>query len=320
MDKKRLTALAAALAAGLLALSSHDSQAAKKSIIFDTDWWTDVDDACALRMVLDASREGRAELLGICLSAMNSTSVRSIRKFIVNEGSPLPPIGADTEATDYKGRPKYHSTIIDNVAERVPEEAEDCVSFYRRLLAGARGKVDIIAVGYPNALAKLLASAPDEYSPLDGKTLVRRKVGRLYLMAGKYPCGTENNFHRGERSRKAGAYLCREWPGSIVFLGYEVGIQVRIGGSLDGDDLLKKVLVAHGSGSGRYAWDPMTVQIALGGSLAEEGYRAVRGRNYVEPDEGGNFFIPAAFGRHRYVVMTRQPQWYEERLEKLIRR
>lgn len=292
-----------------------------RQIIFDTDWWTDVDDACAVRLLLDAERRGGIDLLGICLSAINATSVESLDAFLLHEGRQGLPIGADKDATDYTGNPCYHQLIIDNsngAPLRDISDSEDCVSFYRRLLAGAKGKVDIVAVGYPNALAKLLSSPADDISRMDGKTLVRKKVAHLWMMAGNYPEGRENNFCRTERSRLAGAEICEEWPGEITFLGYEVGIQVVAGGNLPECDLLHKVLAVHGSANGRYAWDPLTTLMGISGSPGNEGFREIKGMNIVDSGTGSNHFEPSADGRHSYVVMTMLPEWYVERLNRML--
>lgn len=308
----------------LLTLVSFVSiPAGPRKIIFDTDWWTDVDDACAIRILLDADRRGEVDLLGICMSAVTGTSATSLDSYLRHEGCPDIPLGADKDATDYTGRPSYHQTVIDCCADRGArnlDDCEDCVDFYRRLLAGAGGKVDIIAVGYPNALAKLLESGPDGYSRLSGVKLVRRKVRHLWMMAGNYPEGKENNFTRTGRSKKAGALVCGTWPTGITFLGYEVGVRVKAGGKLLEDDVLHKALAAHGSASGRFAWDPMTTLMAISGNPVEEGYAVVTGTNVVDPASGANVFTPSPEGRHRYVVMDREPDWFAARLDSLLAR
>lgn len=308
----------------LLALVSCQYAVSKpRQVIFDTDWWTDVDDACAVRLLLDAASAGQVDLKGICLSALCPTSARSFDSFLKYEGCSGLPLAADFDATDYTGRPSYHQTVISGCGDpsaRSNEDCEGCVSFYRRILSQSRGRVDIIAVGYPNTLAKLLQSCPDEYSRLSGRRLVRRKVGRLWMMAGLYPNGRENNFCRTERSRLAGAQVCAEWPTEIIFLGYEVGIQVRAGGRLPADDLLHQVLKVHGSAGGRYAWDPMTTLMAVSGSPEAEGYHTVRGTNVVNPEDGSNVFTVSKRGRHSYVVMDFPAQWYADRLDGLLSR
>lgn len=297
----------------LLILIPVIGNAGRRQVIFDTDWWTDVDDACAIRLLLDAQREGTVDLKGICLSAVRPTSIPSLASFLRSEGAPEIALGADFQATDFNGTPCYHQLLIDAVEAPVPE-CEDCVDFYRRILSECRGKLDIIAVGYPNALARLLESGPDEHSRLDGRRLVRRKVRHLWMMAGNYPSGKENNFSRTSRSVSAGMKICSGWPGRITFLGHEVGIQVVAGGALADNDLLHKVLAAHGSAAGRYAWDPLTVLLALG----YDGFAETRGTNSVIADDGTNEFSESRHGRHGYVSLTMPPQQHAERLDSLL--
>lgn len=294
------------------------TQNATHPLIFDTDWWTDVDDACALRILLNADRSGEADVLGVCLSAVDDESYESLGKFLAYEGYSALPVGADKEGTDFLGTPTYRKPIIEGVDAKplTDSDVEDCVTFYRRLLAGSRKKVDIVAVGFSNTLAKLLLSGPDRWSRRSGVELVREKVGTLYLMAGNYPEGEEHNFCLVPRSREAGAVVCEQWPGEIVLLGFEVGVQVVAGGNLPHDDLLYKVMEAHGSAAGRYMWDPLTLTIALEGSPEAAGFGEVRGTNSVDPATGANHFTEDPAGKHRYVTLLHEPVWYQERLDK----
>ncbi len=162
-------------------------------LIFDTDWWTDVDDACAIRMLIKADQAGEIDLQGICLSAVCPTSYESIGKFLHFEGRDDIPIGADKEAVDFPGVSSFHPLLCGQDGPMIKEgDVLDCADFYRSLLSKARRPVDIVAVGFPNTLSRLLESAPDGYSDLTGKDLVKKKVRHLYLMAGQYPSGRYN--------------------------------------------------------------------------------------------------------------------------------
>lgn len=295
-----------------------------REIIFDTDWWTDVDDACALRLMLNAEKSHNIKLAGVCLSAVDGESFESMRKFLFYEGRGDLCFGADMEANDYPGKSKWKKTIINSVETDLQADidcpVEDCVDFYRRLLSGAKGKVDIVAVGFPNTLARLLESGPDKWSRLSGIQLIRRKVGHLYLMAGQFPEGKEHNICLSERSRAAGVTVTSTWPGTILFLGFEVGIRVKCGGQLPHTDLVHKVLVAHGSAGGRYAWDPLTSWIALLGSPEAAGFGTVRGTCIVDPIDGSNTFIASPRGRHRYVTMLHEPSWYSTQLDAILKK
>ena len=293
-----------------------------RSVIFDTDWWTDVDDVCALRTLLYAEQKGMVTMKGICLSAIDSLSVPSLSSFLNYEGRSNVFLGADKEAVDYSGNPLWHGVLAkEHVQQEISsiDEVADATSFYRKILTEVKGQIDIIAVGYPNALALLLQSGPDKWSSLSGKELVQKKVRHLWMMAGKYPEGKENNFIRSKRSIKAGYIICTEWPTEITFLGYEVGIQVKAGGNLSEDDLLHKVLVAHGSAEGRYAWDPLLTWLACLNDLEGAGFEAVRGTVILDSETGENRFNPSPNGRHCYVRMLHEPEWYAAMLRPILR-
>lgn len=296
---------------------------APRPVILDTDWWTDVDDACALRLLLQQEREGAIDLIGVCLSAVCDNSVPSLSSFLDSEGAGSLCIGADKQASDYPGQSSWHKTIINSHPERAAsslDDVRDCVEFYRELLSKSRKKVDIIAVGFPNAISRLLDSGPDQYSRLNGRDLVQKKVGHLWLMAGKYPEGEEHNFVLTERSRLSGENICLHWPTPITLLGWEVGINVLVGGSLPEDDLLHKVLAAHGSAGGRCAWDPMTAWMACLGSPQLAGFETVSGLVSLDPSTGENTFKTDAEGPHRYVVMTHDAAWYASAIDALLQK
>lgn len=294
---------------------------APKPVIFDTDWWTDVDDAVALRMLGKYRKMGEIDLRGVCLSALDAESVPSISSFMDHEGLSDVPLGADREATDHYGKPKYRHAILDNHGKRLYDSADqipDCVEFYRKLLAESDRKVDIIAVGFPNALARLLESGPDKYSRLSGEKLVRKKVAHLWMMAGKYPEGKEHNFCCSKRSRATGYKICTQWPTEITFLGFEQGNTVLSGGKLPGKDILAKVLKAYGTPDGRSSWDPMTSLMAVVGDPEKAGYEVVRGTVVLNPKDGSNTFTPDPKGKHRYVVKKHPDSYYSDWIDSLL--
>ena len=67
-------------------MTAKTGNARPREIIFDTDWWTDVDDACALRLMLNAEKSHNIKLAGVCLSAVDGESFESMRKFLFYEG------------------------------------------------------------------------------------------------------------------------------------------------------------------------------------------------------------------------------------------
>jgi hypothetical protein len=97
-----------------------------------------------------------------------------------------------------------------------------------------------------------------------------------------------------------------------------VGINVQVGGSLPEDDLLHKVLDAHGSAGGRYAWDPFTAWMACLVSPEQAGFETVSGTVSLDAATGRNTFKASEDGPHRYVVMSHDPAWYASAIEPLL--
>lgn len=306
----------------------HGGRTEVREIIFDTDWWTDVDDAVSIRILAKYVHQNRIRLKGIVIDAVNNQSVASLDAFLEHEGLTNIPMGADKQATDFTGKPSYHNLCINagtRKGDKSLKDVEDCVPFYRRLLANVQDakQIEIVCVGYPNALSRLLDSPADRISHLNGVELVKQKVRQIWMMAGTYPHGTENNFTRTDRSRKAGSNVCHKCPVPICFLGFEVGESVHAGGNLPDKDLLRQLLYAHGgakeANEGRSAWDPMTVVLACTDNPRKAGYSMTKGINRVDSVSGRNVFTASRSGSHAYVTKTKDNTWYEKRLNKLLR-
>lgn len=293
----------------------------KRNFILSTDWWTDCDDAVAIRMIARAHRDGRINLKAISIDACMDCSVASLDGFLTCEGVTDVPIGIDFDATDFGGVPKYQYPLV-KYAERYSrnEDAQDAVSLIRSVLSSSEDKTEIIAIGFPNVVAGLLESEGDKYSELCGTELVRQKVSKLWVMAGKWDedGGLEHNFCNNKRASISGDILCRKCPVPITFLGWEVGDSVISGAFLEENDVLHSLMRDHGSENGRSSWDPMTVLMALIGDEEEAGYRIVRGIASINPESGANHFEPCHEGLHAYVVKERDDKFYEDSINSLI--
>ncbi len=293
-----------------------------RKFIIGTDWWTDCDDAVAMRLMATAHAGGQVQILGIALNGCMEYSAASLDGFLQHEGCSDIPLGIDREATDFGGHPPYQKRLAP-LAKRYlrNEDAEEAVRLYRRLLATAQEPVEIIEIGYPQVLASLLASGADDLSPQPGAELIAEKVKKLWIMAGKWDeePGRENNFARNARASRAAHILCGQWPTPATFLGWEVGFDVITGKQLRADDPLHGALSDHGSAGGRSSWDPMLVMLALTGDEQAAGYHTVRGRAQVDGETGQNRFQRDADGPHAYVVRDFPPAYYERIIEERIR-
>lgn len=292
-----------------------------REFLVGTDWWTDCDDAMALRLLARAHRAGEIRIRGIGINACMPDSAASLAGFLRLEGVTDIPLGLDRAATDFGGRPPYQRHLAQYAPDWHNDRAEDAIVLYRRLLAAAETPLEIIEIGYPQVLAGLLGSPADALSPLGGLELVRQKVKKCWVMAGKWDenPGRENNFARNERSRRAGAALCRLCPVPITFLGWETGASVITGNELEPGDALAQALRDHGSGNGRSSWDPMLALLALTGDETAAGYDTVRGRASVDPETGCNHFTQAPDGPHCFVVKKRPDGFYQRAINEKIK-
>ena len=293
-----------------------------KNIILGTDWWTDCDDCVALRLLTNAHKSGDIRLLGVVINACAEQSVASLDAFLHLDGCGGIPIGIDTEATDFCGTLRYQPRLAEKATRYLSNDsAEGGVALYRRLLAEAREPVEMIEIGFLNTFASLLASAPDDISELDGASLVKEKVSKMWVMAGKWDKDgeSEHNFEYTPRSIAGGADFLEKCPVPVTFLGWEVGFGVITGGEiLDTGDHLYMAMADHGSSKGRHSWDPMTVLMALIGDEAAAGYRTVRGRASLSRTDGTNYFSKEESGPHAFVVKTMPDDYYKDLINSRI--
>ena len=287
-----------------------------RKFILDTDWWTDCDDAVAVRLLCNAYVSGEVELLGINVNACMPFSIPALDVFTRDCGVEVP-LAIDHNAVDFEGIASYQEHLASvRTPERQNKDVPDSLSFYRKLLQDAEDQtVEILSIGFTQILAGLLQN-PDDFE------LVSRKVKHLWIMAGKWDedGGREYNFHLNELTRRSGAVLCRDWPTPITFLGWEIGHSVISGGNLPDGDLLKQAMTDHGSPNGRSSWDPMLILLALAGTPEKAGYRSVSGWAEVEATNGRNRFTQDRAGRHRYVIKLYEDSYYADAINaRLIR-
>ncbi|MHB1154813.1 MAG: nucleoside hydrolase [Eubacteriales bacterium] len=294
----------------------------KRSIILGTDWWTDCDDAAAVRIVCRAAHAGIWNLCGVIINACMTYSADSLDAFLHLENINVP-LGIDKNAADFGGNPPYQKHLAEKYGRGITNEiCEDGVSLYRRLLTNADDlDMELIEIGYLQVLAALLESQPDNISSLSGYELVRRKVKKLWIMGGNWEKdgrGKENNFTRNNRA-VCGAYtVIEKFPNEICFLGYEAGYPVIVGGKCAEDDVLKQVFIDHSSANGRSAWDPMLVRLSALSIATNAGYREIRGKACIDPQTGENSFIEMPTGRHTYVVKTKPDEYYAEDIDNIL--
>ncbi len=203
-----------------------------RAVILDTDIGPDCDDVGALITLIHYAKIHGFPIAGICNCTSNRAGTGTVDAICRHCGMETPPLG-QWSAPGFMDDPTCHK-YNDAVAERFSPAyrdgtlpVEDAVTFYRRLLATAPdGGMMIISIGMFNDLAALLRSPADEYSPLDGASLVRAKVYALVSMAAILPEGRECNVVSDYKAAEA---VFAQWPTPIYLSDFHIGLQVYTG-------------------------------------------------------------------------------------------
>lgn len=280
-------------------------------IIFDTDFGPDYDDVGALAFLHTMADSGKAEILAICSSNKHPLVGPCIDIVNTYYGRPDISLGAPKgNALDLGAWQHWPDSLVARFPHKVQstDNLPDAVNVYRKTLnAQPDGSVTLVTVGFLTNLASLLRSQPDSICPLTGMDLVSRKVKKLISMAGGFPEGKEFNVHMDST---ASQYVYENWPGPIVFTGYEIGSKIHTGLNLIvsriANNPVKEVFrismpLAQEDQNGRMSWDQTAVLIAVYGT--EGFFTTVPGTITVKPD-GSNGWINSEKGKHAYVVQS----------------
>ena len=294
-----------------------------RNLILGTDWGSDCDDCVALRVVSRAHKNGEINLLGIGINCVKEHAYASMKAFLKLEGIDVP-VGIDPRSHETEGwtwTENYQPRLARKMPELSNKDAESGVRVYRRAIAEAEGKVDIMEIGFLQILGDLLRSEGDNISPKTGMELVKEKVEKIWLMAGRWDVdgGREFNIAWTPLTREASSYIFENCPVPLVFLGWEVGHTVITGDKLSHDDYLWEAMNDHGFPNGRSSWDPMLVYLAILCDTEKAGYNVVTGKASLEIDTGKNHFEVNPNGNHSYVVKKYPDSYYADIINDLIK-
>ena len=338
----RLIMVVAIVVCGLSMLSSCSSDNDENPIqpgydgvplvILDTDIGSSTDDLIAMEMLYNYMDEGRCKLLGVVVDRMGDdyAALADVMNTYFGHGSI--PIGVERggiknpsvfidyrelyKHTTEKGELMFKRTISDY--SQLPNGWE----LYRRLLAAQPDhSVSICSTGLVSSLVQLLASEPDDISPLSGIELVSQKVKCLYLMAGVFTTSEEPDYNFLQDPTYA-KLLFELWPRSVdvIYSPMEVGNEIDYSPETVIRDIswtdihpIKQVYMKYDCDTGQRMWDPMVVIQAVEGdelfTLSE------RGIVTLTPN-AGTIFAPSATGNDRY-QMPGTEAWCQAMLEKI---
>jgi Inosine-uridine nucleoside N-ribohydrolase len=207
-------------------------------IIFDTDLGPDYDDVGALAFLHCMADSGRAEILATVSSNKHNLVAPAINVINTYFGRGDLPVGAPkTEGVNLGSSQHWADSIVEKYPHSINSTSEvaDAVNIYRKILSiQPDNSVTIITVGFLTNLNNLLKSKPDDLSPLTGKELIIKKVKRLVSMAGRFPAGKEFNIYMDSTASK---FVYENWPGEIIFTGFEIGAEIHTGLKLIKSDI-----------------------------------------------------------------------------------
>ncbi|NIP25908.1 MAG: nucleoside hydrolase [Phycisphaerae bacterium] len=280
-------------------------------MIFDTDLDSDVDDVGALAVLHALANKGRAKIIGVIVTSDDMHSPLCADAINTYFHCPDIPIGVNKKA-NLRSFSRYTKAIAEEYPHDLQSysDAEDAASLYRRILASQPdNSVVIVTVGHLTNLRNLLLSEADTHSPLDGITLVRKKVKLWSCMGGKYPKGREPNFYRPDPGSTT---VCvNRWPKKVVFSGAEIGNPIKTGGEYlrkhaPRKSPVRRAYELYNQFRGRSSWDQTAVLYAVRGSCDWWSVHT-QGYNHVFSD-GSNEWRPSPDRDHGYLVEKMPPK------------
>ncbi len=297
------------------------------NLIFDTDIGPDYDDVGAMAVLHTLADSGQVNILATVASNQSEYIAGVLSVLNTYFGRPGIPIGVVRgRGVNLVAGQKWDSLLVAKYPHRVEnnEQAEDALTLYRRILAEQPdGSVTIVTVGFLTNMADLLISKPDQYSPLSGKDLVRKKVKKLVSMAGRFPNAREFNVYLDPVSSKI---VFDGWPTPVVFSGYEIGSRVHTGLPLSKNDKIsnspvkdvfaQSIPMNPQDAKGRMSWDQTAVLVAIKG---HEPYYDLEEGRFVARDNGSSDWDAKGKGHFRLVEKMHVPQ-VEKVLEGLMAR
>ncbi len=179
-------------------------------VIFDTDMGNDCDDALALAILHAFETRGECKILAVTVTKSHPLSAALCERINAHYSRPEIPVGLVANGKT----PEMQDMLkVAGLKPRAayPNATDLLLSTLRRQ---PDGSVVIVQVGFSTNLARLLESP-------EGRELAQKKVRLLSVMAGAFPSGPKefNVWTDIPSARK----VFGEWPGPIVFSGFEIG-------------------------------------------------------------------------------------------------
>lgn len=312
--------------------SMREASAQKKElpvkIIFDTDIGPDYDDVGAMAMLHAMADKGECTILATISSNKFKHTAAVLDILNTYFKRPALPVGVVRgNAADIGAIQKWDSMLVTKYPHDLTQnsDAEDAVTLYRKLLANAPDhSITIVTVGFFTNMSNLLNSSPDKFSSLSGKELVSKKIKQLVSMAGCFDhrMGNFKEFNV-KIDAPASQNVFDNWPGKIVFSGFEIGAGIHTGLPIVNSSITKSpvkdvfawsIPMDPQDKNGRMSWDETAVLFAVRG--AANYFDLKEGKIIGKPD-GNNGWDEKQKG-HYYLVQKMPIPDIERVIDELI--
>ena len=307
-------------------------------IILDTDIGPDCDDAAAIALANILENKGYCQILGIGHCTSNPYCAGTIDAICRYYGHDDIQIGTSKRlhflcSDDCM---KYNKLITSTYPNRFrTEQPENVISLYRRLLASQNdSSVDFISIGPLTNLSDLLDSTCDAYYNGDGWELVRRKVRKLTIMGGIYPCDNSLKISISHSFEcpydqiaefnilcdiRAAQNVASRWPSQKDYLGFESGL-VKIGKCFktekNKENPVRMAYSLFSEDGLRYSWDPLTVECALVPNCSDFKF-SDKGKVQFD-NHGRTFWKRSSSGNDRYIQLAQDKDLVANNLERFF--
>jgi hypothetical protein len=296
-------------------------------VIIDTDlsrWW---DDASTIGLANVLHQRGKVRILGVVSDVQNPMAVAAIDAINTAYGHGRLAVGA----VAHSNADAFPHGYTDELARRLPHSIKDsddvpgAVSLYRRMMAEQPDhSVTIVSVGGYTNLAGLLRSKHGQGSPLNGRSLVAKKVKRLVIMDGLFPGGgpafTNQKIDLAAASAVVGG---AGWPTRVAWVDGLGGILTKVGGSLCTTTPRKHPMrivyeTLFGCGPPQDGnWDAPTLLYAIGDSKGVFSELGQGGAAVINP-QGGLSWQDDSPRRHDVYVHVVDQSALNHRIDRLL--
>lgn len=291
-------------------------------IIFDTDIGGDSDDLGALAMLHTFIDKGDCDLLAVMSWQTEEYAVSAINAINTYYNHPDIPIGLRNG--DYHHDEWYYNKpIADKFKHSMHNnDAENATRLYRKILSGSKDKsIVIVTVGPLKNIQDLIKSGADEYSELNGKALIEKKVKEFVMMGGGFP-ESDNEWNFNGDMPGVTKFVIENISIPITFSGFEVGLVIKTGEVFNEIDPVSPLYVGYMHFSKNASWvkdrfegkildnasfDQTAVLYAVKGGLGKWWTKVEDG--YCVPDDtGGNKWKKGEKTNHSYLKLIVEPE------------